>query len=135
MVCPRCAQQATVRRSEEPGAGSSRLTCSRCGLFEEERDQRRAGAGGTYPADLRTRMELWLVGEFRGHRVWAYNERHLEQMRRFVAASLRERGDGRRCGMSMIETLPGWMKEARNRAGLLREFDRIAARLEVPAKG
>jgi hypothetical protein len=32
--------------------------------------------------------------------------------------------------MSMIETLPGWMKEARNRAGILRELDRVAARLE-----
>jgi hypothetical protein len=111
------------------------LTCLHCGLFKEEPDQRRVGAGGTYPANLWTAMDLWLVGEFRGHRVWAYNERHLEQMRRYVAASLRERGDGERCGMSMIESLPGWMKEARNRAGLLREFDRMATRLEAPARG
>jgi hypothetical protein len=108
------------------------LTCSHCGLAKEEHD-RKGYDGRLLPADLWTGLELWLVGDFRGHRVWAYNARHLEQMRDYVAASIRERGNGPRCGPSMIETLPGWMKEAGNRTGLLREFGRMAARLRVAA--
>jgi hypothetical protein len=128
VVCPRCGRQASVRTCDGvQGPGSWRLTCSQCGLTKEQ-NQQRACAGQVDPWFGRP---SWLVGEYRGHRIWAYNRRHLGQMRRYVAASLRERGRGPRGGMSMIATLPRWMKHARNRAGLLREFDRMAARLEV----
>jgi len=127
--CPRCRRQASIRTCNgAPGPGSWRSTCFQCGLTKEQ-NQQRACAGQVDPW---FGLPLWLVGEYRGHRIWAYNRRHLEQMRRYVAATLRERGHGPRCGKSMIEALPGWMKQARNRAGLLREFDRMAARLEDP---
>jgi hypothetical protein len=125
-VCPRCGGQASVRACDGAGGPRAwRLTCCHCALTSAQ-SQQRACAGQVDPW---FGLPFWFAGEYRGHRIWAYNRRHLEQLRRYVAASLRERR-GVRCGMSMIETLPGWMKHARNRAGLLREFDRMAARSE-----
>ncbi|MGK5730012.1 hypothetical protein [Streptomyces sp. URMC 124] len=69
--------------------------------------------------------------ETRHGRVWAYNPEHLEMIRRFVQAPLRERAPWYEAGkkMTFIARLPGWVKQAKNRTEVLRAIDRIRTSL------
>jgi hypothetical protein len=55
----------------------------------------------------------------RGHVLWAYNVEHLELLRRFVAATIRERHAVDDAPASLVEQLPAWMKAAESRAAVL----------------
>jgi hypothetical protein len=66
--------------------------------------------------------------------LWAYNLQHLDLIRRFVAADLRERAPwydhGRK--MTLVARLPAWMKSAKNRDEVLRAVDRLRATVIAP---
>ncbi|GAA2333326.1 hypothetical protein OKJ48_23860 [Streptomyces kunmingensis] len=70
---------------------------------------------------------LWLQTETRRGWVWAYNLEHLEVIKRFVQASLREgipwHDHGRK--MTVVARLPAWMQQAKNRDEVLRAVARI----------
>jgi hypothetical protein len=125
--CPRCSHRASVV------VDRARLTCAHCGLARDS-DQR--GVCGR-PVDPCFGLPLWLQADFRGHTVWAYNARHLQTLRDYVAANQRERGNTPICpggprseSMSMIEKLPAWRKAARNRERVLTVFESLLARSE-----
>lgn len=63
-------------------------------------------------------MPLLLQAEFKGELFWAYNDKHLAELKRFIGATLRERNHlaGNR---SMASRLPFWIKSAKNRDKLL----------------
>lgn len=136
--CPRCEVIAHVRRrpAPTPQAGRPsypelRLVCRGCGLS-------RISAGPSpspwrNTAGLATdpyfRLPLWLQTETGHGRAWAYNLQHLELLRQFVAASLRERDPWYEHGrkMTYVARLPAWIKSAKNRDEVLRAVDRIRA--------
>ncbi len=83
---------------------------------------------GGEPRDPHLGLPLRLVEPTRHGLLWAYNAEHLDELRRYVAATQRERT--RESGnASMISRLPTWMKQARHRAAVLKALERIAARL------
>lgn len=74
---------------------------------------------------------LRLVASTRLGVVWAYNARHLTELRAYVSAMLREcRGSTNR---SLISRLPRWIKLARNRETVLKALDKLAAQLGQPS--
>jgi hypothetical protein len=145
--CPRCAEQAVVR---DRGSGVDpriRLSCAGCGHSDELRRGPSAivfssldvGEEGTAlvgaPVDWHFRQPLWLQTACCGETLWAYNVRHLEAIREFVAADLRER---RRTewgwrNQSLRSRLPKWVQLAKNREAVLRCLDRMHARVSAPA--
>ncbi|MEV4437953.1 hypothetical protein AB0K09_02875 [Streptomyces sp. NPDC049577] len=131
--CPACAGPARVVRS--PGdQGPSlfvprRLTCGGCGTA-----RRWAGnvvplhrAGGGAVREPYFGAPLWLQTETRHGWLWAYNPEHLELVRRFVQASLRERAPWYEHGrkMTVVGRLPAWVKRAKNREEILRAIGRM----------
>jgi hypothetical protein len=121
VVCSRCSGRAVVR---ELGAGPARrLGCAHCGLARVN-----DGSTSTWgePVDPWFGAPLWLTAEFRGHTVWAFNVDHLQALRDFVAADLRERVPTSGAAMSMLEKLPGWMTSAKNRDDVVAALDRLA---------
>ncbi|MQT02778.1 hypothetical protein FF041_22060 [Streptomyces jumonjinensis] len=74
---------------------------------------------------------LWLQTGTRHGWVWAYNPEHLDLIKRFVQASLREgipwHDHGRK--MTVVARLPAWMQHAKNRDEVLRAIARIHASL------
>ncbi|MFH8492462.1 hypothetical protein [Streptomyces longisporoflavus] len=64
-------------------------------------------------------------------RVWAYGLEHLDMIKRFVQALLREGipGDDHGRTMTVAARLPVWMQQARNRDGVMRAIARIHASL------
>ncbi len=138
VVCPRCGNQAKVLLGGPESCGHScvmGLVCSHCVYARTDV----GGAGHSDEAvDPWFGCELWLAKPFRGHVLWAYNGRHLERLRDFIAAKHRERGPtpicpgGDRAGsMSMIEKLPTWMKEAKNRPALVALCNEMLAGLQT----
>ncbi|MFI7407750.1 hypothetical protein ACIBU0_03575 [Streptomyces sp. NPDC049627] len=124
--CPRCDEMARYERrpAVAPDArGAShpqrRLVCRSCGLARTS-----SGAEGRC-----VRPVLYLRTETRHGVVWAYNLEHLDLLRRFVAASLRERPPWYEHGrkMTYVARLPSWIKSAKNRDEVLHAIDRIRA--------
>lgn len=105
--CPRCDRIAHFERA--------RVICRSCGMCGPV-------AQGTWP-------RLWLRGATRHGELWAYSLEHLDLIRRFVAADLRERDPWyeHRRKMTCVGRLPAWTKSAKNRTEVLRVIDRMRA--------
>ncbi|MEU5317289.1 hypothetical protein AB0G67_11250 [Streptomyces sp. NPDC021056] len=110
--CPRCDRIAHFERSAPP---QPRVVCRSCGLCR--------------PTNRCAWPKLWLRTETRHGTVSAYNLEHLDLLRRFVAADLRERAPWYEHGrkMTYIGRLPAWIKSAKNRTEVLRAIDRMRA--------
>jgi hypothetical protein len=73
--------------------------------------------------------ELWLQIPCCGNILWAYNERHLSDLKSYIGSNLR---DGRnRRGGSMISRLPRWMVIAKNRDAVLKCIDKLEDRIAL----
>ncbi|WP_051797208.1 hypothetical protein [Catenuloplanes japonicus] len=137
VVCPRCAAHAHARILADPAdtrhstSRSRRLICPACGYTADWTTATGPSLWAT-TVDPFFRRPLWLVDAVRGHRFWAYNREHLDLLAQFVGAELRERGSSGGCDMSLIQTLPGWMKSAANRGTVLTTITRLRTRLADP---
>lgn len=144
--CPACAHLADVVPRPDTAAAADtgtapgpsiwaprRLVCRHCGKAKDrERSVLAFHPDRREPAtDPYFDVRLWLQSETRHGWVWAYNPEHLDLIRRFVQASLREgipwHDHGRK--MTVVARLPAWMKRARNREEVLRAISRIDATL------
>ncbi|MFC9705082.1 hypothetical protein ACFTWD_30815 [Streptomyces sp. NPDC056943] len=133
--CPGCEEVARVLRAPDaPGEGGIlfgplRLVCRGCGM-SRVRECRSLGLSfdTARPAtDPYFGLPLWLQTETRHGWLWAYDLEHLDLIRRFVEASLRERSYGG--GMTLVARLPVWIKQTKNRDEVLRAVGRIQASL------
>ncbi|MDF4249087.1 hypothetical protein [Streptomyces sp. WMMB303] len=136
--CPGCTKAARVVPA--PGAGDSgermlfrrrRLVCRGCGLSREWSGRLLALPRGTAEpvTDPYFGLPLWLQAETRHGWLWAYDLEHLDLIRRFVQASLRERAPWYETGprLTLVARLPAWIKRAKNRDEILRAVSRIHA--------
>jgi len=71
--------------------------------------------------------ELWLQSDFKGNVLWANNFEHLDYMKRYIQARLRERND--RKGFTLVEKLPQFIKSAKNREALLKEIEKLERKI------
>ncbi len=129
VVCPGCGSRAAVRQVGEELFGTRRFSCGSCGSAREAGS---TSSWGESPVDPWFGYPLWLSAAFRDHVVWAFNRRHAEQLRAFVAADLRRRTTSAQQGggdrwelMSMVEKLPAWYKAAGNREALTNLLDEL----------
>ncbi|MFF0201315.1 hypothetical protein [Streptomyces sp. NPDC005017] len=138
--CPGCENVARVVPAPDdvdPGGRTlfmaRRMVCRGCGLSREWSGRTVTLSRGTarQATDPYFGMPLWLQAETRHGWLWAYNPEHLDLIRRFVEASLRERAPWYDTGqkMTMVARLPAWLKRAKNREEILRTVSRIQASL------
>jgi len=138
--CPGCDRAArVVPAPDDSGPGGRilfrprRLACRGCGLSRTWSGRQVALSRGTArPAtDPYFGMPLWFQVETRHGWLWAYNLEHLDLIRRFVQAPLRERAVSYGTGpnMTLVARLPAWIKRAKNRDEVLRAVARIRASL------
>ena len=77
-------------------------------------------------------LPLWLQEDFRGEIFWAFNYSHLEALRAYIGAKLRERGilpiNTQSKNRSMVSRLPDYIKKAKNRDALLKLIDGLIAK-------
>lgn len=68
-------------------------------------------------------LPLWLQGSIRGNLFWAYNRQHLHAIKEYVGAKLRERQTTTHT--TMVERLPQFIKDAKNREVILRFIEKL----------
>lgn len=68
-------------------------------------------------------LPLWFQTKIKNDTFWAYNREHLNEIKDYVDAKLRERSN---TGYStMVERLPTFIKLAKNREQILKEIERL----------
>ena len=140
MCCPRCGRVAHVTPVPGHDYGPHyrylpprRLVCGGCGLTRTTDKSWAAFPRGTVAraTDPYFDLPLWLQIVTRHGWLWAYNLEHLDLIRRYVQAPLRERAPWYDHGQKMTLTarLPRWIKTAKHRDEVLRAVDRLRASL------
>ena len=69
-------------------------------------------------------LHLWYKDFVKGDVIWSYNMEHLQEIKAYVAAKLRERSTSR-FKMTMVEKLPEFIKLAKNREEVLKALERM----------
>ncbi len=120
IVCPACAKKAIAKVN--PETKTARLFCLHCGCNKETST---AIENGTIerPANQYFQAELWLQGPFKKDIFWAYNDKHLQYLERYISATIREHKD--RTGFTLLEKLPKFYHEAKNREALLKIITKL----------
>jgi hypothetical protein len=151
--CPRCRERARVTPVPGPPADADappapvrkvvgplpprtgpfadrRLVCGACALVRTwpPPDATRTYVTGT-DVDPWFREPLWLRAEVVGEVLWAYNARHLDALDEYIGATLRTKDHTPGMIHTMVNRLPTWMKEARNRAPLRAAIAKLRASL------
>ncbi len=119
VCCPKCALKAIAKVDYE--SHRARLVCLSCSYNRESSGEISfLGTTGKWilPAHAYFDGTLWLQYPFKNEVFWAYNLAHLEYLERYIAAGLREHKD--RSHFTLLEKLPRFYHEAKNRASLLR---------------
>jgi Zn ribbon nucleic-acid-binding protein len=118
--CPNCQKQAVARVFEE--YKTARLTCLHCAYGKELPTLFRSASFGVYQikqgAHAYFQASLWFEAPFKGNQFWAYNPEHLDYLEKYIAATLREHKN--REHFTLLEKLPRFYHEAKNRNGLLK---------------
>ncbi len=129
--CPRCKKRARVEAEGRPlRATAASLTCIHCGYSDRRQLDGHAlptvsDSGDVLdPGTVHVRAAvdwffhrpLWLRTSCAGNELWAYNPDHLEHLRSYVSADLRERASAH----SVVGRLPKWMTSGKNRSEVLR---------------
>lgn len=69
---------------------------------------------------------LWLQTNFKDDILWAFNREHLEHIRKYVVAKLRERQFSG--SQSLVERLPQFIKSAKNRDEILKSIAKLQSK-------
>ncbi len=132
--CPICSADApdlgiskTTFRSDLPHCID--YHCGRCGGDSEMEITWCRGDIHTPGCDPYFGLPLYLREIVGNETLWFFNADHMNQVRSYVAADLRERlPDGK---WSMITRLPTWIKTSKNRSKVLRAIARLEAKLSA----
>ncbi|QHT71216.1 hypothetical protein GXP67_33480 [Rhodocytophaga rosea] len=101
------------------------ITCAHCKQEKAYKPLReKVFTASHIPTDPVFGLRLWLQADFGDYVLWAYNKEHLQYLKEYIAARLREKnGISRR---TLALKLPQFIKSAKNRDALLK----LIAKLE-----
>lgn len=77
-------------------------------------------------------MDLWLQTAIKSNVLWAYNLEHLDFLHDYVVSKLRE--DNFRNKYSLITNLPQWIKDAKNRALIVKKLTKMKENFSAETK-
>lgn len=126
--CDNCGQQweKSIPPAKEK-VHEITLACPNCGItrtFTPRHEEVRLTYNSSgYAADPVFQLPLWLQADVRDNLFWAYNRAHLQEIKAYVQAKLRERQTTTHT--TMVERLPNFIKESKNRASLLKAIERL----------
>lgn len=124
VVCPTCAKKAISTVDFE--IKKARLLCVDCGYNKDVFTSTYEYTSAELPANWYFKAELWLQAPFKNDIFWAYNDQHLDYLERYISATLREHKD--RTGFTLLEKLPKFYHEAKNRTGLLKIIAKLKSK-------
>ncbi|UOG72951.1 hypothetical protein MTX78_12515 [Hymenobacter tibetensis] len=126
--CDNCGTQfekvipTTIRKVNE-----LTISCPQCGItrtFKARNDEVRISYGNTgLGNDPIFHLPLWLQHTVKAQLLWAYNRHHLQDIKQYISAKLRERQA--RTHTTMVERLPNFIKASKNRNALLKAIEKM----------
>lgn len=121
--CPSCTAKAITKLNRTQL--KAELICVSCGIYKERSMKFSGDTSGhiIMPAHQFFKVELWYQTPFKDDYFWALNESHLLYLERYIAAELREHKN--RKGFTLIEKLPKFYHEAKNREALLKAIKKL----------
>ena len=142
VVCPTCQGKAFVKSPPYPvpkkDENQISITCTNCGynrLLSEKPDHyafrsSRKVYTGKYimlgaPVDPYFHLPLWLSIPCCNNLLWAYNYEHIDFLRNFISAELRERNGQPKSNHSIGSRLPRWITAANNRKDVLKCIEKL----------
>jgi len=127
VVCPGCGKKATAKADQEKK--EARLYCLECGYAKTagtEMEILRMKGHFIDAAHVYFQADLWYAAPFKNEIFWAYNREHLVYLESYIAATLREHKY--RLHFTLLEKLPRFYHEAKNREALLKVIARLKKR-------
>lgn len=128
VVCPACSKKAIAKTNSEKKM--ARLQCMACGYNKEvtmEAEVLNHKVLNITAAHRFFNAKLWLQHPFKYELFCAYNGAHLNYLEQYIAASLREHKD--RTHFTLLEKLPKFYHEAKNRKALLGIIEKLKKKL------
>jgi DNA-directed RNA polymerase subunit RPC12/RpoP len=140
--CPKCGKKAIVKAQSDMESKMDELAikfvCTHCGhnknlaetpasVISKTPNKVTLGrfytiGGGTDPY---FNLQLWLKTDVEQHTFWAYNKEHLEFLKTYIDAKLRERNGQENSNRSIASRLPKWMTASKSRALLLKKISEL----------
>jgi len=121
--CSNCASKIDItipnvnKKKESIG-----IKCKNCGITQdyEPKNVVQEWMFSTIgkPSENYFGLPLWISSNFKTFSFWAFNYEHLEYLKKYIFADLRERNN--RIHWTMVEKLPVWMKSGKNRDKLIK---------------
>ena len=125
VVCPSCAEKAIAAVNFD--LKSARLFCVKCGLNKKTSILVKENVTLQMAAHQYFSAELWLKLPFKNEIFWALNDKHLHYLENYIAAKLREHKD--RTHFTLLERLPKFYHDSKNREGLLKLIVKLKSEL------
>jgi hypothetical protein len=124
VACPTCAKKAMAKVDFD--AKIARLVCINCGYNKEVSTLIYKYTSAKLPASSYFETKLWLIAPFKNEVFLAYNDKHLDYLERYISATLREHKD--RTHFTLLEKLPKFYHEAKNRDALLKIITKLKSK-------
>lgn len=124
VVCPSCNKKAIAKA--DYNKKEARLYCESCGYNKQIPTETSVfGIKGNWEMAAHSyfNAKLWLQHPFKNEAFFAYNKEHLHYLEQYIAAGLREHKN--RTGFTLLEKLPKFYHEAKNRAALLKIIQKL----------
>lgn len=121
VICPSCKKMAITKVDFDTKI--ARLFCVHCGLNKETTTSLKENGAIETAANYYFDAELWLKSPYKNEEFWAYNDKHLNYLEQYISATLREHGD--RSHFTLLEKLPKFYHEAKNRESLLKIIEKL----------
>lgn len=126
--CDNCGKsiEVTVPNQKEK-SDQITIPCPHCGITRTFRPRnepfRLATIEQGKASDPVFQLPLWFQTEVRGNLFWAFNREHLLEIKSYVVSKLRERKTT--MYTTMVEKLPTFIKEAKNRNSIIKAIERL----------
>jgi len=108
----------------EPIPAAIKVFCQNCNHENDVEVDWRPEFFNKDPVDPYFGYQLWFLADFKDEIVWLYNIEHLQYLKEYISANLRERDEygGMR---SLVARLPKWMKLAKNKKSILKILNKL----------
>lgn len=137
VVCPNCKKKAFVK-SEKLYDENVKLVCTNCGFNKTPEKEFVGRSNSKSPNSLIKNivvigggidpyfyLPLWLTANVGENLFWAYNYEHLNFIKDFVSAKLRERNIDNMSNKNLGSRLPKWITSQKNREVILKTIEKL----------
>lgn len=127
VVCPNCQKEAVVKKESERQFSERECVCPHCGFKKDWNGKILSYFWNENEMfDPAFHYSLFFQTSCKGHNLWAFNREHINFLKNWIGADLREKCErDYQCHGALESTLPKWMTAKKNRATVLKALKKL----------